>query len=85
MNFRIVLNNFTRVSYSTSVIPFGNEDYNQAAERSPICGGNFDCRSFNLFDYCCSPFQTSLISPKRLSLHKVMRTSILVSSSRLKG
>lgn len=34
-------------------------------------------------DYCCRPFQTSLISPKRLSLHKVMLTSMLVSSSRL--
>jgi hypothetical protein len=45
------------------------------------CGGNHDCRSFNPFDYCCSPFQKSLISPKRLSLDKVMRTNILVSSS----
>ena len=40
-------------------------------------------RSFNLFVYCCSPLQKSLISTKRVSLVKVMRTNILVSSCRL--
>ena len=84
MNFRILLNSCTRVSYSTGIIPFATKTIIKQPNEVPFVVGIMTVEILcNLFDYCCSPFQTILINPKRLSLDKVMRTKILVSSSRL--